>query len=82
MEKDKLDSPVQCQDSRQTAAKRTKRTLDITNHMENISGATRSLLREIAGKKARLKELWTFMHEASYAKMHIYEDLQLGNDME
>ena len=50
--------------------------------MENISGATRSLSREIAGKKARLKELWTFMHEASYAKMHIYEDLQLGNDME
>jgi len=50
--------------------------------MENISGATRSLLREIAGKKARLKELWTFMQEASYAKMHIYEDLQLGNDME
>jgi len=40
--------------------------------MENISGATRSLLREIAGKKARLKELWTFMHKPSFRMVEVF----------
>jgi len=56
--------------------------MDINNNRYKVSRLTASVSREIAGRKAKLKELWTFMHEASYAKMHIYEDLQLGNDME
>jgi len=36
--------------------------MDINNNRYKVSRLTASVSREIAGRKAKLKELWTFMH--------------------
>jgi len=46
--------------------------MDINNNRYKVSRLTASVSREIAGRKAKLKELWTFMHKPSFRMVEVF----------
>jgi hypothetical protein len=46
--------------------------MDTNNNMEKVGILTTSVSRGLAGRKAKLKELWTFMQKPSFRKIEIF----------